>query len=330
MELRQLDYFVAVAEEANFTRAAERVHISQSGVSAQIKQLERELGAELFDRSSRVTVLTAAGEAALEHARVALAAAQAVGEAVGGTNQLRRGRLAVGMVVGCTITPFFDALAGFHEAHPAVAITIREGSSDQLVDDVRNGAADLALVGCASRPPDDLATLVVVSERLVAVVPVDHPLARRRSTTLAQVVRHPMVCMPPGTGLRAVLDQACAARDLRPSVAIQAAAPGAIADLTARGFGIGILSASMAADHEGRLAALAIRDLNLPALLAIVWRRSSGSAARELADRCARAFGLPSHVGSRLRVTTTVASRGARGGRPPRPARGRATLGSPS
>lgn len=69
MELRQLEYFVAVAEERNFTRAAERVHISQSGVSAQIRQLERELGAELFDRSARTVTLTPAGKAALDHAR---------------------------------------------------------------------------------------------------------------------------------------------------------------------------------------------------------------------------------------------------------------------
>ena len=96
MELRQLEYFVAVAEEQNFTRAAERVHISQSGVSAQIRQLERELGAELFDRSARSATLTVAGKAALEHARAALAAAGAVGEAVGDVAELIRGRLTVG------------------------------------------------------------------------------------------------------------------------------------------------------------------------------------------------------------------------------------------
>ena len=78
MELRQLEYFVAVAEEANFTRAAERVHISQSGVSAQIRQLERDLGASSDRPSGRTATLTAAGEAALEHARAALASADAV------------------------------------------------------------------------------------------------------------------------------------------------------------------------------------------------------------------------------------------------------------
>lgn len=82
MELRQLEYFVAVAEERNFTRAAERVHISQSGVSAQIRQLEGELGAPLFERSARTATLTTAGKAALEHARAALNSAKSVRTAV--------------------------------------------------------------------------------------------------------------------------------------------------------------------------------------------------------------------------------------------------------
>jgi DNA-binding transcriptional LysR family regulator len=290
MDLRQLEYFVAVAEEANFTRAAERVHISQSGVSAQIKQLERELGAELFDRSARTATLTIAGEAALEHARSALAAAQAVGDAVGETNQLLRGRLAVGMVVGCAVTPFFDALARFHETHPAVEVTVREGGSDQLTDELRRGSFDLVLVGCAHRPPDHLASLTIVSEGLVAIVPSDHGLAHYRSTMLAEVVKYPIVCMPPGTGLRAVLDQACAAQSLRPTIAIQATAAESIADLTVRGLGVGILSTSMAARHHARLRVLPIRDITIPALLAVLWRPAASAAARELADYCGTAF----------------------------------------
>ena len=95
MELRQLEYFVAVAEEANFTRAAERVHISQSGISAQIRQLERDLGAELIDRSGRTASLTTAGAAALEHARGALASVEAVRQAVDDVKGLVRGRLVV-------------------------------------------------------------------------------------------------------------------------------------------------------------------------------------------------------------------------------------------
>src|SRR3954454_13743447 len=113
MELRQLEYFVAVAEEANFTRAAERVNISQSGVSAKIRALETALEAELFDRSTRAARLTAAGTAALPHARATLHAADALRQAVDDVSGLVRGRLTVGMVTACEVTPLFDALAAF-------------------------------------------------------------------------------------------------------------------------------------------------------------------------------------------------------------------------
>src|ERR1700743_4002965 len=88
MELRQLEYLTALPEEANFTRGADRVHVSQSGISAQIRQLERDLGAELFDRSGRTATLTAAGEAAIGHARAMPASASALGEAGDGGSGL--------------------------------------------------------------------------------------------------------------------------------------------------------------------------------------------------------------------------------------------------
>lgn len=290
MELRQLEYFVAVAEERNFTRAAERVHISQSGVSAQIRQLERELGADLFDRSARVVTLTVAGKAALDHARAALAAAEAVGQAVGEVADLIRGRLTVGMVVGCTVTPLFDALAAFHRAHPGVEISLLEDNSDQLVHAVRAGTVDLALVGVAGAIPEGLDALTIISERLVAAVPTGHPLAASRRITLGDLVSHPIVCMPAGTGVRTVFDQACAAQGLHPSIALQAGAADAIADLAARGLGVAILSDSMAAHHRDRLVALTITDVTTPALLALVWRGPHSPATRELLNHCRRAF----------------------------------------
>ena len=121
MELRQLEYFIAVAEEANFTRAAERTQ-SQSGVSAQIRQLERDLGATLIDRSGRSATLTPAGEAALAHARAVLAAAAGHRQAVDDVQGLMRGRLGVGMVTACAVTPLFVALAAFHGRYPAASV----------------------------------------------------------------------------------------------------------------------------------------------------------------------------------------------------------------
>jgi len=290
MELRQLEYFVAVADEQNFTRAAERVHISQSGVSAQIRQLERELGAELFDRSGRTATLTVAGKAALEHARTALAAAEAVGQAVGEVTDLIRGALTVGMVNGCTVTPLFDALATFHRAHPGVEISLLEDNSDRLVDAVRAGTVDMVLVGTSAGTPDGLEALTIVSERLVAAVPAGHQLASRRVVSLRDVVAHPIVSMPAGTGLRAVLDQACAARNLRPTIALQASAADAIADLAARGLGVAVLSESIAARYADRLTARVIDDVSTPALLALVWRSTRSPAVLELLAHGRRAF----------------------------------------
>ena len=291
MELRQLEYFVAVAEEANFTRAAERVHISQSGVSAQIRQLERDLGAILIDRSGRTATQTTAGKAALAPARAALASANAVRQAVDEVIGLVRGELVVGMVTACTVTPLFDALAAFHRCHPGVEITLVEDSSDRLIDSVRTGATALALIGSAGTVPPGLAALPIISESLVAAVPVGHPLATRARATLAEISRYPIICLPEGTGIRAVFDQACSALGLRPEIALQASAPDAIADLAIRGLGVAILSASMTARHDGRLTAVSLDDIETPAVLALIWATTQSPALQELLRHCRDAFG---------------------------------------
>src|SRR3984957_4967646 len=290
MELRQLEYFVAVAEETNFTRAAERVHVSQSGVSAQVRQLERDLGAPLIDRSGRVATLTAAGAAALPHVRATLAAAAAARQAVDDVTGLLSGRIVVGMVTACTVAPLFDALAGFHLAHPGVEIALVEGNSGWLVEQVRTGAADAALIGAAGAPPEGLDALTIVSEGLVAAVPPGHPLAGREATTLAEVTRYPIVSLPPGTGVRAVFDQDCAAQGRRPDIAFQASAPGAVADLASRGLGVAVLTETMAAAFSGQLTAVVIKDSLTPALLALVWTRAGSPAVRELLAHSRQAF----------------------------------------
>lgn len=291
MELRQLEYFVAVAEEANFTRAADRVHISQSGVSAQIKQLERELGVILLDRSARFVRLTDVGSAVLHHVRATLAAADEVRHAADDVNDLLCGQLIIGMVVACMITPLFDALAAFHKAHPDVAITLAEANSDDLVRRVRDGTTDLALIGCAQTRPDGLDGTIVISERIVAMVPTEHSLARRKQTTLAAVLAHPVVCLPGGTGIRAVFDRACTERGLHPRIAVEAAAPAAVAGLAARDLGIAILSETIAAGL-GDCGLVTLRlDVDVPALLTLIHRPSPGPALRELLRHCERAFG---------------------------------------
>lgn len=293
MELRQLEYFIAVAEEANFTRAAERVHISQSGVSAQVRQLERDLGATLIDRSGRTAGLTAAGEAALEHARAVLASVSAVRQAVDDVNELIRGRLVVGMVSAGVVPTFFDALAAFHRAHPGVEIALVEDNSDRLVERVRSGALDLALVATAGTAPPGLDALTIISDALVAAVPIGHPLARRGRVTLAEISAHPLVCLPEGTGIRTAFDEACAAKGVQVGISLQASAPDAVAGLAIRGLGVAILAASMAAGYKDRLKALALDDVEAPVVLAVISSTTKSPALRELMVRCHEAFAHP-------------------------------------
>lgn len=292
MELRQLEYFIAVAEEENFTRAAQRVHISQSGVSAQLKQLERELGAQLIDRSGRSATLTPAGKAALEHARTALRAAAELRRSVDEVSGLVRGELTVGMLKGCTIAPFFDALAEFRKAHPGVGLALIEDDADALIEKVRAGDADAAIVAVANATPPDLAAIELTRERLVAAVPPGHPLttAVKQTTTLAELAEHTLVCLPRGAGIRAAFDRSCAAAEVKASVRLEAGAPPTVGDLALRGLGVAILSETTAEPFADRLTILPIADARIEAVLALVWPRSPNPALSELMACARRAF----------------------------------------
>ncbi|MFD4369258.1 LysR family transcriptional regulator [Rhodococcus sp. NPDC058521] len=289
MELRQLEYFVAVAEEANFTRAAERVHISQSGISAQVRQLENELGAALIDRSNRKAALTVAGKAALVHARDALAAAASLRQAVDEVTTLIRGRFHVGMVTACTVPGLFDSLSAFHTAHPGVEIALTENNSDRLIEQVRAGELDLALVGTAAAPPSDLESLPIISEPLTALVPAGHALAGRGTATLSEIVEFPVVCMPDGTGIRTVFDRGCSALGIHADIALVASAPDAMADLATRGLGVVVLSRSMAGAYP-QLHPVVIDDVDIPAVLSLVWSSGKSPALREFLVHARRSF----------------------------------------
>lgn len=210
MELRQLEYFVAVAEEANFTRAAERVHVAQPAVSAQIRHLERELGQQLFDRSRRAVRLTAAGEAVLPHARAALAATAAVRIAVEELGELVRGAVVVGTVTAHDFD-MAGLLAEFHAAHPLVDITLTTDESDALLDGLHSGRLDAAIVSVGAELPAGLTAEVVTDQRIVAAVAGDHPWRRRRTVALRDLAEHPVIALPAGAGIRHQFDRACRA-----------------------------------------------------------------------------------------------------------------------
>lgn len=284
MELRQLAYLVAVAEEGGFTRAAEKLHVAQPGISAQIRQLERELGQPLFDRAGRTVRLTAAGAAVLPHARAALAAVTGARLAVEELTGLLRGHVAVGTVTSLGAdTDLPGLLAGFHDAHPGVEITLAEDTSDQLLAGLLDGRYDLALAGLAGSAPAGIDTLTFVDAELVAAVAPGDPLARRKSVPLAELDGLPLILLPHGTGLRAAVEDGCAAAGFRPRVAFEAGNPEVLAALAERGLGVALLPAALAASRPA-LRAIPLTRPALRSRLVLAWptHRTAAPAARAL------------------------------------------------
>jgi DNA-binding transcriptional LysR family regulator len=279
MEVHQLRYFVAVADEGSFTQAARREHVSQSGVSAQVKQLERELGQPLFDRTDRMVTLTDAGTAALPHARDALAALDALRGATDEVAGLLRGAVKVGMVTGCAMPWFFDGLEAVHRAHPQLSVTLIEGPSDELQRELVAGRLDLALVGYAGAPAAGLDVEVVVDDPLVVAVAADHRWARRRAVDLADLADERIVCLSEGTGIRLAFDRAVATHGLDVTVTLEASSPDVVLALAARGLGVAVVARSMA--RSSGLHAVRIDAPEARSQLGLVWRvTTSASVAR--------------------------------------------------
>ncbi|MCW0212765.1 MAG: LysR family transcriptional regulator [Pseudonocardia sp.] len=278
MELRHLQYFVAVAEEGTVTAAAARLHVAQPGVSAQLRRLERELGEPLFDRTSRGVTLTEAGRAVLPYARTALRAVEGARTAVDELTGLIRGRVAVGMASAMASSALPELLADFRDAHPGVEVTLTDGTSDDLVAALLDGRLDLAWIGLAGPAPDGVATRVVTEQELV-VVGGDLP----PEVGVVALRDRPLICMSRGTGLRAVVDSACAAAGFRPTVAFEAGDPLLLARLAARGLGIAVLprAAVVAAGVEVGVSHLVPE---LSSRIELAWRAEgpSGPAARAL------------------------------------------------
>jgi DNA-binding transcriptional LysR family regulator len=276
MELRQLEYFVAVAEEANFTRAAARLHVAQPGVSAQIRQLERELGHTLLDRSARTVRLTEAGAAVLSYARAALRAVAGARVAVDELAGLLRGHISVGTVaVGGPIN-LADRLADFHQDHPGVEITLTENTSDRLVTSLAAGQLDLALIGLGDADPPGLALEIIADQPLVAIVGQDHGLADQSAVKLNDLADLPLMTLPVGSGIRTALDTGLVAVGRRPRIAFEASDPAVLTRLAERGLGIAILpAAENPGSRLGRLREIAITHPQLRTRLAVAWRAAA-------------------------------------------------------
>ncbi len=259
MELRHLRYFVAVAGSLNFTRAAERVHVTQSTLSHQIRQLEEELGQRLLERNGRRVTLTEAGDTFLIYAVRAL---QEVDKGMGELKS-RSVRL-TGMVrIGTTHTfnmSFIpQCVALFLKRHPTVKVVIEELNADDILTGLHSGKLDL---GVAYRPGvhTELRFEPLYNEELALVVGADHPLASRRRVRMVELHREALVMLPTSFSTRRLLDESFQAAGAEPVIMVEMNSVAAMLDLASR-IRIGaIIAPSSIAGREQNLRVIALES----------------------------------------------------------------------
>jgi DNA-binding transcriptional LysR family regulator len=241
MELRQLDHFIALAEELHFTRAARRLNVVQSALSASISILEVELGAKLFHRTTRQVRITAAGAAFYEKARIAQEAVRQAKASVVHTKNLQTGHLAIGVVQ--SLSAFLDIptlLADFHARYPAVRISLRQDNRLRLVEQVADGRCDLALLPVVDLAPGVEASIILDEPMVMACAP-GQALSERASVSLEDLSNEVFIDFSPGWGSRSAVDAAFGAAGVSRRTIIEVNDLETLLDLVARGLGKAIV-----------------------------------------------------------------------------------------
>jgi DNA-binding transcriptional LysR family regulator len=293
MELRQLATFVAVAEEGSFTRASDRLHLVQSAVSAGVRNLERDLGARLFDRSTHKVELTDAGRALLPQARATLVAATAARDAVDAVRGGVRGTVLLGTIQaqGLREINVAGALAEFRAEHPAVDVKVRHaaGGSSELAQQVREGRLDLAFVAIAGAALPGVKLTPLRSEQIVLVASTTQPLAKRKTVALAALAGETLADFPEGWGVRAANDRAFAAAGLTRAITYEVNDTASLIDFIRHGLAVAMIPASLVDNPEG-LAFIPLRDHPAEFVTAIATpsNRQPTAAARALFETIAR------------------------------------------
>jgi DNA-binding transcriptional LysR family regulator len=284
VELRQLEHFVAVAAELNFSRAAQHIHVVQSALSVSVGRLEKELGTKLFDRSKRQIALTPAGEVFLQQARDVIHTAQRARSSVEGYREQLTGTVTLGTLMSWGTLNLPAALQEFRQRHPLVTVRLRQsltGSAGHL-DAIADGKMDLALVSISSSSSSLLAFRQLTEEPMVFVCQHGHPLARRRRVQLADLDGQDFIDFPQGWGIRRRLDAGFSAAGVHPVNAYEVADYAIAAELIRHQLAATVLPIS---------AANRFPDLHTVALHPpMTWTLSLVSAARETTSRAIKAL----------------------------------------
>ena len=251
VELRQLEHFVAVAEEGQFTRAARKLHIVQSGLSASVRSLERHLGARLFTRTTHQVALTEAGRALLVEARRTLAAAAAAQASVAEVRGLVTGSVSVGTIQFPHVIDLPALLGRFHADHPGVDIRLRQAGAAVIVDQVRTGDLDLAFTSLPGPPPPGVEFRPLGSEPLMLISSPQHALAISRRVEVSRLAEETFADFPPGWGPRMVVDQWFAAAGAQRRIGFEVNDVTTMLQLVTHGLALGFMPAAIVGHAPG-------------------------------------------------------------------------------
>jgi len=289
VDRRHLEYFVAVAEQGSFTRAAASLSISQPSLSHAIAMLERDLGAQLFDRDGRGTRLTPAGDALLEPARRVLRSFQLARGAVRAVSKGGFGRLSIITNTLWAVDPLAGMVGRFRSLHPGVQVTVADPARrSDVLDAVRLGAAELGLVD-GTPPGGLLAARWLEHHELVAVLP---PGSGAPSSTMAfeELLPIGLVCTPAGTALRALVEERLESAGRPGDVAVETAHLASVVPLVLAGAGAALLPQGLAADAAAKGACVLPLDPPARAAVHLIWREGKLSPlAHKFVDACTNA-----------------------------------------
>ncbi len=253
MELRQLRYFIAVAEELHFTRAALRMHIGQPPLSHAIQMLEEDIGAQLFERTKRSVRLTAAGQLFLQDARRIIALTESAGEVARKAARGETGELRIGFTFSTPFTALFsNVIHRYREKYPEVNLIFRELSTNRQLEEIEKQQLDLGFI----RPPDgateeaiklnNLRLNTLRRDPLMVVLPSTHALSKKRKIALKELAHESFIMYPhqAGTGIYPQIMRLCQAQGFVPKVAHEVGEASTIIGLVAASCGISILPGS--------------------------------------------------------------------------------------
>jgi DNA-binding transcriptional LysR family regulator len=295
MELRHLKYFVAVAEELNFSRASERLNIAQPPLSQQIRRLEADLGVALFTRTRRHVDLTDTGRAILDEARRTLAQAQRIVNLARRAAQGEAGALRLGFSSSALYTMLPAILRAFRARAPEVVLSLLERSSEEQVELLSAGAIDAGFVRLPIESPAPSLTLrTVVREPLLVAMAREHRLAGHRTVALRALAREPFIMVARGAapGLHNQIVALCSAAGFNPAIAQEAAEISTIVSLVSAGLGVAIVPASVRNLQRERVTYHPLRPANAMTEMALAYEKNNRSLVlRTFLDAAGKAIG---------------------------------------